>query len=134
MLVPTAPLRPQRRSSIKPKGVVPPLLIAPTLVAATYESETALTLTFDRAVTVTAGSLANVRVFDGSHGKTYGGGSFQVQSPVRVRVSLGYVGTFGGGEVKMSIVGPSGIAAADGGLAWAGVTDLGLPFGQLASE
>jgi hypothetical protein len=101
-----------------------------TLVAATYDPDTSVDLTFDRPIDVGAFDGAAVVVEDGEIvGAKYDGqGGATLLNPTTVRISLLEVGPPDGPPVTLSASAANGIVAADDGGAWAGVTGLVLPF------
>lgn len=67
-------------------------------------------------------------MFDGDQGEAYHGEDYFVVSPTRVRVNLYFESQYAGPGVTLGTVGETGIAAANDGLAWGGVTGIVLPF------
>ena len=117
----------RRRVRRKPAAIVAPL----TLVSAAYDAGgPAVTLTFDRAVDVSAFSGGDVLVDDATfNGMRYTGEVAEVEGPPTVvRVLLTDVGDDLGAGVTLTATAGNGIVAAGDGAAWAGVTDLGLPW------
>jgi hypothetical protein len=51
-----------------------------------------------------------------------------VVGPTTVQILLSGIEEYAGPGVILTAAAGNGIVAADGGLAWAGVTDLSLPF------
>jgi hypothetical protein len=100
------------------------------LVAAAYDPGATVTLTFDRPVDVAAMDVAAVAVDDGPvMGFRYVGfGTPTMLDPRTVNVTLTGVEDFPGPGVTLSVAAGNGIVAAGGG-AWAGVSDVALPFG-----
>ena len=89
----------------------------------------AVTLTFDRAVDVSAFSGGDVLVDDATfNGMRYTGEVAEDDGPGVVRVLLTDVGDDLGAGVTLTATAATGIVAAGDGAAWAGVTDLELPF------
>jgi hypothetical protein len=132
MLLPAPPLYPRKRTP-RPRGNQPPAPPAPvalTLVAATYESGTAVVLTFDRAVDVAAFVGAAITFDDAlDTGLVYDGqGGATLVDPLTVRVLLQSVGGSSGSVDVLNATASSGIVAVDDGGTWAGVIDLELPF------
>ena len=111
----------------QPLGTPPAPL---TLVAAEYEDASSLTLTFDRAVDVSAAIVDFLAVKDGTiNERLYlGAGTPLVISPTTCRVELIDVDPFAGAGITLTADEGNGIVAADDGAEWAGVTDLALPF------
>lgn len=119
-------------SSRRPgRGSVSSAVAPLVLVSATYDTDgPKATLTFDRAVDVSAFDGAAITVndpvwaaatFDGS------GGAVLV-SPAVVDVMLVPIDLPSGTIVTMSATAATGIAAADDGGTWAGAIDLALPY------
>jgi hypothetical protein len=80
-----------------------------------------VTLTFDRAVSITGVHPAAISVNDGEFADA------TLVSPTTVRVTLELDSDAGPG-VTLTASPDNGIVAADDGAAWAGVSDVGLPF------
>jgi hypothetical protein len=111
-----------------------PVATGPVLVAATYDVLTpSLTLTFDRQVQLSGpGGTLNaetITVHDGVNGIE------QLNTPdasgagtVTLVVTLFPNAAWEGSGVTMTCGAGTGIASAEGGEAWAGVTELELPF------
>ena len=118
--------RPARRP---PPGTPPAPPVALVLVAATYETGAALTLTFDRAITIAGldGSVILVRdqaealLFDAT-------GEPEMISPFEVRLALVPVEGDSTPGVTLTAGPTNGIVAVDDGGTWGGVADLELPF------
>lgn len=111
-----------------------PAETGPVLVEAVYESMTAVTLTFDRAVTTTLVMLTGIRVFDGDQNEAYHGEDFEVLSPTSLRVNLYFDEAYTGEGVTLRTVGETGIVATNDGSPWAGVTNVTLPFAATKRE
>ena len=122
MLLP--PLRQFRRNRRPARR--PP---APALLGATYVAGTSLTLVFDRAIDVSALVGGVILVDDGPGGAQYEAtlGAVLVD-PQTVRLALIDLTGFAGPDVRLNAAAGNGIAPAGGGAAWAGVTDLLLPY------
>ena len=130
MLVdPVLPYRPRRRVKAKASALPAAAL---TLVTASYEDATAVRLTFDRAIRIVGVHGDRVRVDDGlTEGMLYtGAGGAVLESPTRVAFTLVPVGGTSKDTLTLTALAGTGIVALDDGAAWAGVTDLGLPFGE----
>lgn len=108
------------------KPAAPPAALVLTGVA--YMAGIRVRLIFDRAINIAALNPAQITVKDFDESLT-----FQGQAPVSlvdfrtVEVSLGEAGTYFGAGVLLSATASSGIVATDGG-AWAGVTNVAIPF------
>jgi hypothetical protein len=102
-----------------------------SLIAATYEGDDTpqfLTLVFDRAVD-TAGLVgAQITVRDGEVNERTYHGTATVTRPdeMTVRIQLVDAGPFVGADTRLTATAGTGISAV--GAAWAGVTNLLLPF------
>jgi hypothetical protein len=102
---------------------------APTLVSAVCDESPSLTLAFDRAVDVAGIDVALFRVDIGVMGfSSVGYDAAIVVNPTTVQILLSGIGEYAGPGVILTAAAGNGIVAADGGLAWAGVSGLGLPF------
>ena len=116
-----------RRRSAGDDGPPPPG--APTLVTAVCDESPCLTLAFDRAVDVSGIDVASFRVDIGVLGFTYVGFDAPIiVNPTTVQILLSGIDDYTGPGVILTAAAGNGIVAADGGAAWAGVTDLSLPF------
>ena len=111
----------------KPAAVAPPLV----LVAATYDTDVlSVFLTFDRAIDIASIDVGAFIVHDGEDGNIVAGfGTPDMGAPNQVLVYMEWVGDYGGWQILMTAGPGNGIVAADDGGTWAGVTDLGMPFG-----
>jgi hypothetical protein len=129
MLLPAPLLYPRRRKTRAHQGTTSPP--APlTLVAATYEAGLTLTLTFDRAVDVSAFDGAAVIVDDALEtGLRYDGtGGAALAGPASIVVTLVALGDPTGTAVTLDASAANGIVAADDGGVWEGAAGLSLPF------
>ena len=90
----------------------------------------ALTLAFDRAIDLAGFDPSQITVQDPNNtGFAYAGtGVVDTPDPQTVVVEMGQTGSSIGALDVMSATGATGIVAIDDGAAWAGVTDLGLPW------
>ena len=102
----------------------------PSVTAVTHAEEARVTLTFDRPVNVDGFDPLLLLVSDADEqGVRYeGSGVVTLTGPVVVRIGLAEIGASIGPGVTLTANAGAGIVAADGGAAWAGVTDLDLPF------
>jgi hypothetical protein len=99
------------------------------LVAAGYEGDAALELTFDRAVDVSGIVFGVILVDDGILQSQYVASAVIDQpSPAAVMLELVGVQDYEGPDVRLKVAGGNGIVAVEDGAAWAGVSDLSLPF------
>ena len=121
----------KRRGRAKSRPATAPPIVAPTLIGAVYEWEEArVTLTFDRPVNVDGFDPLLLLVSDADEqGVRYeGSGVVTLTEQVVVRIGLAEIGASIGPGVTLTANAGAGIIAADNGAAWAGVTNLGLPF------
>ena len=100
-----------------------------TLVAADYLSGSWVRLTFDRAVDA-SGLVADQITFvdQPADGIYQGTGAATMVGPTTVQVALTPIGMTGGPARLLTATAGTGIVADGDGAAWAGVTDLPLPF------
>jgi hypothetical protein len=127
MLTTPPPLRHGRRTP-PPQGAAPAPR-PPTLVSAVCDESPSLTLAFDRAIDVSGIDVATFRVSIGVMGFTYAGyDTAIVVNPTTVQILLSGIEEYAGPGVILTAAAGNGIVAADGGLAWAGVVGLSLPF------
>ena len=102
-----------------------------SLVAAEYASSGFLSLWFDRAIDVTALAGGQIVIVDpllNNLAYTATGGVTELDGPM-VKIALDSTGPSGPGiDVLMTAGAATGIVAVDDGGAWAGVTNLVLPF------
>ena len=108
----------------------PPPPLAPVLVAAAFDAgQMFVTLTFDRDVDPFNVAPEAITVFDGSNATEYRSTTDLGQpNPTSVEILMLEAGEFTGSGVRMSAVAANGIVSAPGGIEWAGVADVGLPF------
>ncbi len=126
--IPPSLFREQRGRPLR-KRPPPPPPVALTLVAATYETGAAVTLTFDRAISIAGfdGSFVTVRdeaeamLFDAT-------GGAELIGPAVVRLTLVPVEGDSSVGVTLAASPDTGIVAVDDGGTWGGVSDLQLPF------
>jgi hypothetical protein len=115
----------QRRQSLQP---TPPAL---TLTSAVYSvlAQT-LTLAFDRAIDIDAIDGGAITVTDGPGAILWNAtGGATLLNPTTVQLLLVEIDSATGSQVLLSATTANGIVADGDGAAWAGVTDLVLPFG-----
>ncbi|HEV2294953.1 MAG TPA: hypothetical protein VGR35_13955 [Tepidisphaeraceae bacterium] len=121
------PLIPFIRRRRRPKMVTPPAALM--LVAAEYDSEVSVTLTFDRAIDVAGLVGSAIVVEDAGAGLRFEAtGPVTIINPQTVRIGLGETGPSGTADNILNASAGSGIVAVDDGGMWAGVSDLVLPF------
>jgi hypothetical protein len=101
-----------------------------TLVEATYNDSDAVHLRFDRPVNIDSVDVTQVTINDPEFsGNTFvGTGEAVLETPTMVYVPLAVTGTATGTGVQLTASADTGIVAAGDGAAWAGVTELQLPF------
>jgi hypothetical protein len=101
-----------------------------TLVSAVYSPATAITLTFDRPIDISAIVGSAIRVNDGVNESTLwqATGSVTLMDPVTVELGLAVLGPPQGPGVTLTALGTNGIVAVDDGAAWAGAVHVELPF------
>jgi hypothetical protein len=107
--------------------------VAPlTLVLATYEdiNPSVLSLTFDRDIDVTALDWTAIVVNDqpNTGQRWQGTDEFSQPDDATVRITLIATGPATPGPLTMSASAGNGIVARDDGAAWAGASNLELPF------
>ena len=129
-MVDVPPVYRKRRGRVKRKPPAPPAPAGPlVLVAAAYEETAYVDLTFDRAVSVAEAVAGAFAVRDGTVGWRYVGfGAPSLVSANVVRVELTGDEEIVQAGVTLSVAPGNGIVAAGDGAAWAGATDLELPF------
>ena len=124
LIIPPLPARRPRKS-----GPPTPPIAAPVLVAASCTEGPTLILSFDRPVDVAGLVPGLLRVDNGLLMYRYVGYQTPaVLDPQTIEVPLTGVEDYAGPGVTLTAAAGNGIVAADGGLAWAGVGDLELPF------
>ncbi len=113
--------RPRRKQRKAPAALV--------LVAAAYEPSTWVRLTFDRAVDLAALDPGQITVSEGwvSHTLWAGAGATLV-GPAEVQVALVAAGPSTTTDPFLTATAATGIVAVNDGGAWAGVSDVVLPF------
>ena len=103
--------------------------VAPTLVAAVFDGTLlTVTLTFDVAVDVGGFVPSQVNVIDGPNAQLFQAVSVTLEDPVTARVDLTQVDSASGDDVTLDATPANGIVAVGGGMAWAGVAGLVLPW------
>ena len=126
------PVQPRKAPVHRPRpqpAPAPAPPAAPTLVAASCDEAPTLTLVFDRPVDVSGIDVEAIRVDYASLGFSYVGfGEPTVLDPVTVRLAMTGVEEYTGPGIVLSAAAGNGIVAADGGLPWAGVAGVELPF------
>lgn len=117
---------PARRRGTKTRAKKPALL---TLQSATFNEGGFVRLTFDRPVNIAAMVVTSVVVEDGDTGDRFqGSGTPMLFSPTTVQVNLTSTGPTPVPDTRLTAGATTGLAAADGGGTWAGVSNVPLPF------
>jgi hypothetical protein len=134
MLTDIPPLRPRRGARKARRVRSAPVGTGPVLIAASYDVLIpSLTLTFDRAVNLTGegGGFLNpetITVHDGVNGiEQFNNPDATGAGTATLVVSLFSNGPWEGESVTMTCGAGTGIVDGDG-VAWAGVSDVILPF------
>ena len=134
MLLPPLPLiyRRRARRSVRRKPPAPPGPAALVLVSAVYTSgdPSWVTLVFDRAIDLSGLNGAAIVVNDAVETFTRwdATGVVSLLNPVTVEFTLFPIFFGPSGPLRMDASAANGIVAAGDGGAWAGVTNLLLPF------
>jgi hypothetical protein len=125
----SAPINQRRRARrVKPEVAGTPPVAVLTLVAASY-STFQVTLSFDRAIDLSAFDPTTIFVNDAERSMALqGGGEYSLSDPNTVAASMGEIGDYEGGETTLEAGAGNGIVAVDDGAAWAGTEGTGLPF------
>ena len=121
------PARPRVRRKRRTAPSAPPG-VALVLTSAEYHSGMDVTLTFDRAIDVSAFDPSQITMVDHFPGKTYTGGEISLMDVNVARIFLVETGPYAGSAYQLTASASTGIVAVDDGGTWAGVTDLNLPF------
>ena len=131
MLVVPPPRYPRKHGRVIEPVASPTPVLPLTLVSAAYEpGGTELTLTFDRAIDIAGIDVSAFVVNDGIVGFTYQGiGSPTQLSANAVLVLLEGLIEFEGPDARLTVGAGNGIVASGDGAAWAGVSDVVVPFG-----
>lgn len=100
-----------------------------TLVAATYEPSSFVSLTFDRAVDIADINVAAITVDDGMSGFRFiGTGTAELTSPTTVYVILDGLEELPFEGIHLNVTNANGIVASESTEVWGGCEDLELPF------
>jgi hypothetical protein len=130
MLIRSVPLvfRRSRRAMRRTRPLAPPS--GPVLVAATWETDAFVLLTFDRDVVMSeSADPQQLRVDDQSGtGWAFTGTEATLAGPRVVHVEITHTGSAVGTGVRLTVGATSGVVAAEGGGVWEGVSGLVLPF------
>jgi hypothetical protein len=118
----------KRRVGRTPRRTVGPM---PVLVSGLYDfAAGSLTLAFDRAINIAGLAGGQITVND----PVIAGARFEATAgatllgPTTIRLLLADVAGASGNDVTLSATPTNSVVAVDNGAAWAGVTDLELPF------
>jgi hypothetical protein len=128
---PSTIFQPARQRVVrKRRGAQAPVATGPVLLAASYApGDLILSLTFDRAVDVSAIVPGQLIVVDGEQDIEWGGTAEAWQdSPESLSMIMIENGEYTGEGTKLTVTSSSGIVAAEGGAAFAGVSDVELPY------
>jgi hypothetical protein len=128
---PPAVVRRRRGREKQQASPAPGPVGALTLVAASYDPDAqTITLTFDRAIDVSGLVGSKIVVVDGSITAAVYGATGAVEQPDAASVVIGlfYLSDDSEPQVLLNAATGNGIVAVGDGHAWAGVTDLVLPF------
>jgi hypothetical protein len=86
-------------------------------------------LSFDRAIDIDGVDVSQFTLKYAADGVTLvGAGAASYNSPVGIHVPMIVAGGYGGSEDLVSVTAANGIVAADDGGAWAGCSDVELPY------
>ena len=125
----TLPAKPRVRRTRKAAATAATPAAPLVLVSAAYGDAGSVELTFGRAIEIGGIDVAAFFVDDGPIGFRYqGAGEPELLSPDTVRVTLTGIQEIEGPDVTMTVGAGNGVVAADDGGAWAGLTDVELPF------
>ena len=119
----------KRRGRIKPRTTTQAPPAALTLIAADFADIDPpwAALEFDRPINVDGFDGSSIVVITSS-GRYDGTGGCIATGPATMQITLNPIAGPGGSGVTLSASAANGIVAADDGGAWAGVSDLELPF------
>jgi hypothetical protein len=121
------PFRKRPQGQSKP-GRTTPRPPALNLVSASYATFQ-VTLSFDRAIDVSAFDVSTIFVNDAERSMALqGGGEFSLSDANTVSLSMSEIGDYEGGETVLIASANSGIVAVDDGGTWDGTEGTGLPF------
>jgi hypothetical protein len=133
MLIRTPPKYVKRHRPLKKKPQFGPPPAVLTLVEASYSTDDGalVRLKFDRAIDIAGIDEGQIGVRDGLflHQQLVGNaGGVVVIDPQTIDVYLTATGAYAGADQLLTATGATGIVAVDDGAAWAGVSDLALPW------
>ena len=114
----------------KPAAMNAPLAGAPVLIAAEYLAGTWVRLTFDRPVSFTSPIGSDELFVDDAPGtgSLWVGNLITALGAAQVEVSLLEYDPSAGAATTLSASATTGIVSAHDGTAWAGVSNVALPF------
>lgn len=117
------------RGRRRPAASTPPLA-GPVLVSAVLVIEdNQVLLGFDQPIDIDGFDPESITVANGPAGIEFGcNGEALLQNPTTIACELEYTGIASGPSVLLTVTGANGIVSVSGGVAWAGVTALPLPF------
>ena len=122
------PMLRRRRGQSRTEPSVP-LPAGPVLVGVEYLVSSYVRLTFDRDIDVSGIVPAKVRVNDAELGDLMEGSSpVMLLTPQRVEINLLYLSAATGPGLTLTVGPGNGIVALEDGAAWAGVTNVAIPF------
>jgi hypothetical protein len=131
MLIPFVPQKFRKRPP-KPKLPVAAPVVGPVLVQAIYPVEDvvgAIDLVFDRAISIEGLDGTQIIVKDGLISGMINNVAFgELRDPQTVRLFLQGLEDYSLPNQLLDATGDNGIASVDTGDAWAGVSELGLPW------
>jgi hypothetical protein len=119
------------RRQVKPSDVSSATPAAPVLVAADVNTDDGLvaTLTFDRAVSIAAFDGSKWTVVHQPLEGVYTPSGVSLTDAMTVRIDMTLDSACDPGpDVLLNAAAGNGVVAVDGGVAWAGASDLNLPF------
>ena len=112
-----------------PQPTRTPVAVLPfTLVSASYQQQTAVRLTFNRAIDPSDVLPDGFNVFDADAQQQFIGNSYSMPNPTTIVIELIIIGDYLGGGISLIADASNGIKAAGDGAVWDGVSGLGLPF------
>jgi hypothetical protein len=123
------PRHSRKRHPVSAPPSPPP--VALTLVSATYiDAEPSVVLGFDRAIDIGGMEGGVIFVDDGEVNDLLynGSGGWSLENATTVKIVLLEVETSHGTGILLNAPDQTGIVAVDDGAAWAGATNLELPF------
>ena len=101
---------------------------AMTLLAAIYQPQTAIRLTFSRAIDTSDVLPDGFNVFDGDSQHQFIGTSYSLVDANTISIELIIIGEYLGAGISLYADASNGIKAVGDGAVWDGVSGLELPF------